>query len=101
MRVAVDKFKNTYRLKTAAELKSKRSRAASPLCLEEGSEQLNTSMGSVKRQSIPFKVQKVRNGIDQSMELEYQKPRRTTVNKNMANNSEVRKEFWGQTIGND
>ena len=95
MRLAVDKFKNNYRLKTAAELKSKRSRASSPLSVGDGSEQLNTSLGSLKRPSIPFKIQKVRMGIDQSMELEYRKPRRKTVNKNMANNSEVRKEFWG------
>ena len=101
MRLAVDKFKNDYRLKTAAELKRKRSRASSPLSVGDGSEQLKTSLSSLRRPSIPFKVQKVRMGIDQNMELEYQKPRRRTVNKNMANNSDVRREFWGQAIESD
>ena len=40
-------------------------------------------------------------GVDQKMELLKNKSRRKTVNKAMANNSEVRKEFWGQVVESD
>jgi hypothetical protein len=40
-------------------------------------------------------------GVNQRMEIHQPKIRKKTVNKAMANNSEVRKEFWGQVVEND